>query len=81
MQQLSVENYLVHHYPSIENFPQIAKNLLFSSVKKLFHENQINTFLAQSAHKDTFSFVEAVVEYFDVGIVMYQIIFYTQLLH
>lgn len=68
MQQLSVENYLVHHYPAIENFPSLAKNLLFSSLKRLFHEKQINTFLADNAHKDTFSFVEAIIEYFDVGI-------------
>ncbi len=68
MQQLSVENYLVHHYPKIENFPAVAKNLLFSSLKKFLHEKQINTFLVDNAHKDTFSFIEAVIEYFDVGI-------------
>ena len=68
MQQLSVENYLVHHYPTVEHLPQLAKRLLFSSVKKFFHENQINTFLADNAHKDTFSFVESVIEYFDMGI-------------
>lgn len=68
MQQLSVENYLVHHYPMIENFPHLAKKLLFSSVKKLFHENQINAFLRKNEHKDTFSFVESVIEYFDIGI-------------
>ena len=68
MQQLSVENYLIHHYPTVENLPGLAKKLLFSTVKSLFHENQINTFLEQNAHKDTFSFVESVVEYFDVGI-------------
>jgi putative hemolysin len=68
MQQLSVENYLVHHYPAVENFPSIVKNTLFSITKKLFHENQINTFLTQNRHKDTFSFVESVVDHFDVGI-------------
>ena len=68
MQQLSVENYLVHHYPSVDHFPHMAKKLLFSSVKKLFHENQINTFLQENEHKDSFSFVEAVVNYFDIGI-------------
>lgn len=68
MQQLSVENYLTHHYPTVEHFPALAKKLIFSTVKRIFHENQINTFLANNAHKDTFSFVESVVEYFDVGI-------------
>ena len=70
MQQLSVEHYLTHHYPSLENFPGIAKKLLFSTAKKFFHESQINTFLEQSTHKDTFSFVESVIDYFDVGITL-----------
>jgi len=70
MQQLSVENYLVHHYPQIENLPTLAKRTLCLVLKKLFHENQINTFLAENSHKDTFSFVEAVIDYFDVGVVL-----------
>ena len=68
MQQLSVENYLIHHYPTLEHFPSLLKKSLFSLSKKLFHENQINTFLIENRHKDTFSFIEAVVEHFDVGI-------------
>ncbi|MGB5505637.1 MAG: lysophospholipid acyltransferase family protein [Sulfurovum sp.] len=66
--QVSVENYMVHHYPAIETFPNVAKKVLFNGMKKLFHENQINTFMTQNAHKDTFSFVEAIVDYFDVSI-------------
>jgi len=68
MQQLSVENYLIHHYPNVEHYPALLKKLLFSGMKKLFHERQINTFLENNAHKDTFSFVEAVMDYFDVDI-------------
>jgi putative hemolysin len=68
MQQVSVENYLVHHYPAVDSFPSIVKKMLFSMTKKLFHENQINTFLTQNRHKDTFSFVESIVDHFDVGI-------------
>jgi len=68
MQQLSVENYLIYYYPRVEHYPALAKKLLFSGMKKLFHERQINTFLEDNAHKDTFSFVEAVVDYFDVAI-------------
>jgi len=66
--QLSVENYMVHHYPAIETFPQLAKKVLFSTMKKLFHENQINTFMAENAHKDTFSYVEAIIDYFDISV-------------
>ncbi len=66
--QLSVENYMVHHYPTIETFPDVAKKVLFCGMKKLFHENQINAFMAENAHKDTFSYVEAIVDYFDISI-------------
>ena len=66
--QLSVENYMVHHYPAIESFPSVAKKVLFSTMKKFFHENQINIFMADNAHKDTFSYVEAIVDYFDISI-------------
>jgi len=66
--QISVENYMVHHYPAIETFPNIAKKVLFSGMKKLFHENEINTFMSENAHKDTFSYVEAIIDYFDVSI-------------
>ncbi|HIQ47264.1 MAG TPA: lysophospholipid acyltransferase family protein [Sulfurovum sp.] len=66
--QVSVENYMVHHYPSIEAFPNVLKKFLFSTVKKLFHETQINTFMAENAHKDTFSYIESIVDYFDISI-------------
>ena len=68
--QISVENYLVHHYPTIESFPTVAKKALFGTVKKIFHENQINTFLVENEHKDTFSFVEAIIDYFDIEITL-----------
>ncbi|HEY9190898.1 MAG TPA: GNAT family N-acyltransferase [Sulfurovum sp.] len=66
--QLSVENYMTHHYPAIDSFPQLAKKVMFSALKSLFHENQINTFMAENAHKDTFSYVEAIVDYFDISV-------------
>ena len=66
--QVSVENYMVHHYPKIETFPAVAKKVLFSTMKKVFHENEINDFMEVNAHKDTFSYIEAIVDYFDVSI-------------
>ncbi|UFH59098.1 lysophospholipid acyltransferase family protein [Sulfurovum mangrovi] len=68
MQQLSVESYMVHHYPKIEQFPGAVKKLLFSGIKKLFHENQINAFLVDNRQKDALSFIEAIIDYFDVTI-------------
>lgn len=68
MQQLSVESFMVHHYPQIEQFPHTAKKLLFSGMKRLCHENQINEFLAKNRHKDALSLVEAIIEHFEVTI-------------
>ncbi|MDM5271526.1 lysophospholipid acyltransferase family protein [Sulfurovum sp. zt1-1] len=68
MQQLSVESYMVHHFPKIEQFPHTAKKLLFCGMKKLFHENQINEFLVSNRNKDALSFIEAIIDYFDVTI-------------
>ncbi|MFT7879303.1 MAG: lysophospholipid acyltransferase family protein [Sulfurimonas sp.] len=68
MQQLSVESYMVHHYPQIEQFPSAAKKLLFSGMKKLFHENQINEFVVQNRHKDALSFIETILDHFEVTI-------------
>ena len=68
--QVSVENYMTHHYPILENFPNVAKKVLFSGMKKLFHETQINDFMAENAHKDTFAFIEAIIDYFDISIAL-----------
>ena len=68
--QISVENYMVHHYPLIETFPDTAKRVLFHGMKKLFHENEINAFMEANAHKDTFSFVESIIDYFDISIAL-----------
>ena len=65
--QLSVENYLVHHYPKLESIPSIFKKILIGGTKKLFHEKQINNFLERNRHKDTFSFIESVLDYFDIS--------------
>jgi len=72
MNQLSIESYLTHHYPRLNTYPQIAQKVLFGGLKKFFHENQINFFLEENKHKDTFSFIEAVIDYFDVDIALKQ---------
>ena len=68
--QISVENYMVHHYPAIETFPAAVKKVLFNGMKKLFHENEINAFMLENAHKDTFTFVESIIDYFDISIAL-----------
>ncbi len=72
MMQLSVENYLTHHYPVLERFPNGLQRALFGSIKALFHEREINAFLDANRHKDAFSFIEAVLEYFEIDIAIKQ---------
>ena len=68
MMQLSVEHYMTHHYPSIERVPTQLRRMLFAGMKRLFHEHQINAFLAQNTHKDVFAFVEEILDYFDISV-------------
>jgi putative hemolysin len=48
--------------------PAMLKKSLFSGLKKLFHEEQINTFMVNNAYKDTFSYIEEILDYFDISI-------------
>jgi putative hemolysin len=66
--QLSVESYILHHYPKVDKLPNVIKKLLLNGLKRLFHEDQINAFMLENAHKDTFSYVEEILEYFDISI-------------
>ncbi len=64
--QLSVENYISHHFPKIGNSPSIIKQPILKLLKGIFHENQINDFLHENRHKEDFAFVEAIHDYFDI---------------
>jgi len=66
--RLSVEEYMLHHYPKMRTFPEWVKKIIFQAMKKLFHENEINQFMESNAHKDTFSFIETIVDYFELSI-------------
>jgi putative hemolysin len=66
--QISIENYIEHHCPQITQSPRVLKQLLFSGLKKFFHEDQINIFLQENTQKDAFSFIEATIDYFDISI-------------
>ena len=63
---ISVETYLTHNYPSFSKFPKLVKNSIITLFKKLSHEEEINRFLVQNAHKDSFGFIEAILEYFNI---------------
>lgn len=70
MQEISVESYIDHHYPKVGRMPLPIKRALLGGLQRLFHEKQINGFLAQNRHKDAFSFIEAVLDYFHVDIAL-----------
>lgn len=64
---VDVEKTLVLKYPNIVHYPVILRNLVVYFLKKVLHQEEINTFLT---HKDAyrgFDFVEAVLEYFNFG--------------
>ncbi|NKQ41343.1 MAG: GNAT family N-acetyltransferase [Sulfurovum sp.] len=66
--QLRVEEYLWHHFPRLEAMPNLFKKVVAGGARKLFHEDSINQFLEQNKHKDTFSFMEAILEFFVVDV-------------
>ena len=66
--QLSVENYMEHHYSVVKRLPKSVKKILFAVLKRYFYEEQINTFMEENANKDTFSYIEAIIEYFNLSI-------------
>ena len=69
---ISVETYLTHNYPSFVKFPKLLKSSIIALFKKLSHEDEINTFLAKNAHKDSFGFIEAILEHFEVDLSIHQ---------
>jgi putative hemolysin len=65
---VSVESYFNHNYPSFEKLPQIVRGGIVSLFKRVFHEDEINGFIAEHKHLDSFSFIEAALEYFNIDI-------------
>ncbi|MEA3419789.1 MAG: lysophospholipid acyltransferase family protein, partial [Campylobacterota bacterium] len=66
--QLSVENYITHHYPRVDKVPSLLRQSMFKFLKRMFHEDQVNDFLLENRHKDSFAFIEAILDYFDIDI-------------
>ena len=70
--QVSVQNYLEHNYEGYNRLPNVLKNISTALLRKLFHENEVNSFLAKNQHKDPYGFVEAVLDYFEVDITIHK---------
>lgn len=69
---VSVESYFTHNYPAFENLPSLVRKSIIAFFKKLFHENEINEFLLQNKHLDSFSFIEAILDYFNIDITIHK---------
>ena len=62
---INVQASLIHKYPQINAVPKPLLLPLFSAIKKVIHENDINIFLKQQQYAGPFSFVESVLDYFN----------------
>ncbi len=65
---ISVETYVEHNYPSFGKFPILLRQSVISLFKKMFHEDEVNDFLHVNANKDTFSFIEAILDHFKIDV-------------
>lgn len=63
---LDVEQAIRRSYPNFfDQYPKFISNFIIKAFKKLFHEKEINDFLAKNDKLDTFSFITNVLKYFD----------------
>lgn len=67
---ISVENYLLKEFPSIKKYPSIIRKAIFFYFKKVFHEDEINEFLKKNSLKDSFGFIESVIDHFNIDIIL-----------
>ena len=69
---ISVEKYFTHNYPNFETLPKIVRKAVVSFFKSVFHENEINDFIKANGHLESFSFIEAILEYFNIDVNIYK---------
>lgn len=65
---ISVESYLNHNYPAFEKLPLMVRNSAISFFKSVFHEREVNDFLHEHENLDAFSFIETLLEKFNIDI-------------
>ncbi|CAA6817651.1 MAG: Putative hemolysin [uncultured Sulfurovum sp.] len=62
---INVQRALISQYPQVKVFPKPLLSPFISAIKKVIHQNDINTFLKQQQYAGPFSFVESVLDYFN----------------
>jgi len=61
---INIENVINEKYPSLDNYPKLWVNILLKSMKNLFKENEINSFLEKNKASDGIDFIDKVLDYF-----------------
>ncbi len=62
---INIQQSITKKYPTVQTLPEPITFPLFSIIKKVIHENDINTFLKQQQYATPFSFVESTLDYFN----------------
>jgi 1-acyl-sn-glycerol-3-phosphate acyltransferase len=62
---INTEKIITEKYPDIVRYPQIFTESFLYLLKRLFHENDINSFLSENRFLQGLDFVEAVIDYFN----------------
>lgn len=61
---INVQQAVISRYPKVETLPKPIISPLFYAIKKIIHQNDINSFLKQHQYSGPFVFTEAVLDYF-----------------
>ena len=61
---LNIQQTITAKYPTVQKIPPFLTSPLFYAVKKVIHENDINTFLASHQNDGPFTFIESILDYF-----------------
>ncbi|MCH9740891.1 MAG: lysophospholipid acyltransferase family protein [Epsilonproteobacteria bacterium] len=61
---INVQESVLYKYPKVQTVPKPLISPIFSAIKRVIHQNDINTFLKEQEHAGPFSFVESVLDHF-----------------
>lgn len=64
---IDVEQTLTLKYPKIIEYPSMIRKMVVFALKQILHQKEINDFLVHAEAYKGFDFIEAVLEYFNVG--------------
>lgn len=65
---ISIEKAITSKNPDFfARYPRVFSKLLLGFLKSILHEQEVNSFLASNADLEGFDFIEAVLEYLDIG--------------